>query len=89
MRRARRYCCVFVDTYKKMVSSFSRVTPMFVTNLSTLSLGQVDGTKQQPITLKGPSSGATAIIKGSDKSGTCVEINHDYYILDVSEPTGF
>lgn len=45
---------------------------------------QVDGTKEQPITLRGPSSGPTAIIKGSDKSGTCVEINHDYYILDVS-----
>lgn len=50
---------------------------------------QVDGTKQQPITIKGPSSGATAIIKGSDKSGTCVEINHDYYVLDVSPHGAF
>lgn len=44
---------------------------------------QVDGTKEQPITIKGPSSGDTAIVRGSDKSGACFEINHDYYVLDV------
>lgn len=44
---------------------------------------QVDGTREQPITIKGPSSGPTAIVKGDDRSGTCVEISHDYYILDV------
>lgn len=53
--------------------------------LLMLSRLQVDGTKEQPITIKGPSSGATAIVKGDDKSGTCVEINHDFYILDVRQ----
>ncbi|CAM9734378.1 unnamed protein product, partial [Laminaria digitata] len=43
---------------------------------------RVDGTKEQPITIKGPSSGDTAIVKGSDKAGACVEINHDFYVLD-------
>lgn len=57
---------------------------MFLSCLSGGCIQQVDGTKEQPIEIKGPSSGATAIIKGSDKSGTCVEINHDYYILNVS-----
>ncbi|CAM9421254.1 unnamed protein product, partial [Ascophyllum nodosum] len=43
---------------------------------------QVDGTKERPITIKGPKNGPTAIVKGDDKAGTCVEINHDYYVLD-------
>lgn len=42
-----------------------------------------DGTKEHPITLKGPTSGEPAIVKGDEKSGTCVEINHDYWILEV------
>eukprot|EP00904_Undaria_pinnatifida_P009226 jgi/Undpi1/5433/HiC_scaffold_2.g00712.m1 len=43
---------------------------------------QVDGTKDRPITIKGPSSGGTAIVKGDDSAEACVEINHDFYVLD-------
>ena len=44
---------------------------------------KVDGTKDRPITIKGLSSGGTAIVKGDDSSEACVEINHDFYVLDV------
>lgn len=56
-------------------------TPLY-RSLRSLSL-QCDGTKEKPITIQGPKGGSPAIIKGSGKSGTCIEINHDYHILDV------
>eukprot|EP00752_Nemacystus_decipiens_P012997 g11499.t2 len=42
---------------------------------------KMDGEKEKPITLKGPSGGLAAILQLPDPS-SCFEINHDFYTLD-------
>lgn len=48
----------------------------------------MDGTKEEPITLRGNRRGDPAIVKGEDDRAACIEINHDYYILEVSTALG-
>lgn len=42
----------------------------------------MDGTDGQPINIRGPKD---AIVKGDDSADSCFEINHNHYVLDVSD----
>lgn len=51
---------------------------------------QTDGTKGNPITMKGSGDKDLIVLRGADNSFRVIQVQHDYYIFEVrpSAPAG-